>query len=276
MHWRWGKNNGEAFGDGRPLIAEGSNQDVDIGVVAFHPAVQPNPEDDPDDYRDLLEEPESTQTFEYVPDGSTYSTKSRDMVFWYSSTGHLPQDTFFPTKGGFFNPSYTGMTATITEGPPQGGAPAASGAKKSSVVPASPSSGDHPESIAFADLYEDGATTFSVIDPTTLGTLPNGYAVYDSDVYDVVTAATVSGPHVVTFSVPSVTDQAAFNGLRILHVEPDSFDPAKPRLIDRTILSPEAPAPDFVNRKSVRGSTDWEHFCWLHIRLSHRTLIWPT
>jgi uncharacterized repeat protein (TIGR01451 family) len=249
MHWRWGKNNGEAFGDGKPLIAEGSNQDVDIGVVAFHAPVPPNPEDDPSDYRDLLEEPESTQTFDYIPDGSTYSTKSRDMVFWYSSTGHLPQDTFFPTKGGFFNPSYQGMTATITEGPPQGSPLTSSRAQKSGVVPASPSSGDQPESIAFADLYEDGATTFSVIDPTTLGTLPNGYAVYDNDVYDVVTAATVSGPHVVTFSVPSVTDQATFNSLRILHVEPDSFDPEKPRWIDRTILPPEIPAPDFVNRR---------------------------
>ena len=33
------------------------------------------------------------------------------------------------------------------------------------------------------------------------------------------------------------------------HVEPDSFDPAKPRLIDRTVLSPGAPAPDFANKK---------------------------
>lgn len=245
MHWRWGTHLGEAFGSGNPLIAAGSNQDVDIAAVAFHA----NPEDDPYNYRDLFQEPEATQTFATVPGGSTYNSKPRDMVLWYSSTGHLPKDTFSPTKGAFFNPSYQGMTATIAEGPPQGGVPDSSAAQKSSSALASLSSADQPESITFADLYEDGATTFSVVDPASLGALPNGYVVYNSDVYDVVSSATVSGPHVVTFSVPSVSDETTFNSLRILHVEPDSFDPEKSRFIDRTILSPELPAPDFDNRK---------------------------
>lgn len=247
LHWRWGTYLGEAFGSGKPLIADGSNQDVDIGAVAFHAPVQPNPEDDPSDYHDLFQTPEGTQTFQYTPDGSTYSTNPRDMVFWYSSTGHLPQDTFFPTKGAFFNPSYQGMTATISEGPPPGSP--SSNVRTAKHVAATLSSQDYPDSIAFADLYEDGTTTFTTVSPATLGTPPAGYIAYDGDAYDVVTAATVSGPHVITFNVPSVTDQNTFNSLRILQVEPDSFDPEKPVLVDKTVLAPDAPAPDFSNRK---------------------------
>lgn len=249
LHWRWGAHLGEAFGYGKALIAEGSTQDVDIAIVAFHEPGGPNPEDDPSDYSDLFASPEPTWGFVQVPGLSTYINTSKDLVFWYSSTGHSPQDTFFPTKGGFFNPSYQGVSRPIIESLPPIGEQGSSKTKTSKSAPASPSSGDHPESITFADLYETGDTTFTTVDPSTLEPLPNGYLVYDADVYDVATEATVSGPHVVTFSVPSVNVQSTFDTLRVLHVEPDSFDPAKLRLIDRTVLAPQSPAPDFANRK---------------------------
>src|SRR5262249_38157719 len=86
-------------------------------------------------------------------------------------------------------------------------------------------------------------------DPSSQGALPPGYTLLDNDVFDISTGATVSGPHIVTFEVPSITDESTFATLRVLHVESDSFDPAKPRLIDRTILDPQTPALDFTNRK---------------------------
>ena len=246
LHWRWGAHNGEAFGNGKPLVAS-STQDVDIGVVRYSVF---DSEIDPNDYQDLLANPQSIRSLRYIDSDYRYRLyRPDDVVVWYSSTGHQPQDTFSPTKGAFFNPSYQGMTAPITEGPPPGGAQPPSTTLKSTKVSAILSSEDYPESITFADLYEDGATTFSAVDPATLGTLPTGYAVYNSDVYDIVTAATVSGPHVVTFTVPSETDQTAFGNLRILHIEPDSFDPEKPQFFDRTVLSPDTPSPDFANRK---------------------------
>ncbi len=67
--------------------------------------------------------------------------------------------------------------------------------------------------------------------------------------YDIRTTASVSGPHTVTFNLPSVADQKTFGSLRILHSEADPFNSANSIWVDRTILSPDAPAPDFTNRK---------------------------
>jgi hypothetical protein len=86
------------------------------------------------------------------------------------------------------------------------------------------------------------------IDPSTLATLPPGYTALNSIGYDVETAAVVSGLHTITFGVPSVSDQTAFNSLRILHLENDPFEPENAVWIDRTILSPDVPAPDFASR----------------------------
>src|SRR5205807_6607628 len=53
--------------------------------------------------------------------------------------------------------------------------------------------------------------------------------------------ATVTSPITTCFKVPSINDQAVFNSLRILHGENGV-------LVDRTILRPNAPAPDFASR----------------------------
>ena len=234
FHWRWGAHI-SGFGEGKPLIPVGSNQDVDIGLVLFVPPAQNSQQ----------EENELHSGTDLV---RTLDNKPLDVSFWYWSTGHQQSDTFSPTKGGFFNPSFPWMTKPITEAlPPGQPAPALPG-QLNTIVPLG-SQTDLPESVTFADLYTDGDATYSVIDPATVGPLPAGYTVVDDDAYDIVTDASVSGPHVVTFSVPSVTDQSTFDSLRILHVEPDSFDAEKLRLVDRTLVAPQIPPPDFANKK---------------------------
>src|SRR5262249_28509130 len=100
IHWRWawwaslpliGGVGG--FGWRRPLIPPGSNQDVDIAVVNYEPPAGPNPEDDPEDYHDLFNEPDQVQGWESSLDGSTFTRVPKDLVFWYSSTGHQIHDT---------------------------------------------------------------------------------------------------------------------------------------------------------------------------------------
>jgi uncharacterized repeat protein (TIGR01451 family) len=46
----------------------------------------------------------------------------------------------------------------------------------------------------------------------------------------------------------ALSDQATFDSLRVLHSEPDPFDPTRAIWVDRTILSPDTPSPDFANR----------------------------
>ena len=257
MHWRWAWwaslpliGGGGGFGWGRPLIPPGSNQDVDIAVVNYEPPAQPNSEDDPDDYHDLFNQPDQLQGWESSLDGSTFTRVPKDLVFWYSSTGHQIHDTFSPTPGIFFNPSDPNVSAPITE--ESGGEDAHRSSLRSGKFGKNRrllSLGDQPEMIVFGDLFDAGTTTFTTVNPQTLGTLPAGYSVYGNDVFAVTTEAEVAGPHVITFSLPSVPDQTTFDSLRVLHVEPDYFDPEKLRFVDQTVLSPASPAPDFANRK---------------------------
>lgn len=98
IHWRWGKASPDAFPDkngGNPLVPPGSNQDVDLAVVAFHPG-----EEHPNDFHELMQG-------EFVYPG---------MVFWYSATGHQASDTFF-RHGGFFQPVKLADLALAGDGP---------------------------------------------------------------------------------------------------------------------------------------------------------------
>jgi len=245
-HWRWAANIGDGFGYGRPLIPEGSNQDVDIGVALF---VASEAEEDPAHLTDLLMEPQLISGLEYFA-GSTYMDAPRDIVFWYSSTGHLPMDTFSPTIGSFFNPSWDDITAIVTDTLPE-----APGGHKHNHFAYSPKSFlssllsvDRPVTVTFGHQYVAGSTGYETFNPATLGPLPDGYTIYNSDAFLLGTGGLVSGPHVVTFNVPSVVEESDFNNLRVLHLEPDDFDPELVRIVDRTVLGPETPAPDFASR----------------------------
>jgi hypothetical protein len=97
--------------------------------------------------------------------------------------------------------------------------------------------------ITFNNVGTPGTTTVEAIPPQSAGALPGGFTVSGLNVaYEIATTSSFSGPIVLTFDVPAWVTAAQFNALRILHNEGDS-------LIDRTILAPDAPAPDFATRK---------------------------
>ncbi len=108
---------------------------------------------------------------------------------------------------------------------------------------------DGPTSITYGNLFKDGTTSVKDIDPDIVGPLPKEYRAYSKGSYDIRTTVVASGPHIVTFYLPSVADQKTFNSLRILHSEPDDYDRSRAVWVDRTILSSDSPAPNFADRK---------------------------
>ena len=102
--------------------------------------------------------------------------------------------------------------------------------------------------LLLAYVYADGDSSATLIDPATAGALPQGYTVYNGIAYDISTEASISGPHIVTFNIPTITDPAIFNKLRILHGEEGV-------LVDRTILSPDNLGPDFA-AKTISARVD--------------------
>ena len=103
-------------------------------------------------------------------------------------------------------------------------------------------------SVTYADLYSDGPTRVTPIDANIIGSLPPRYALYNDLAYNLETDAVVSGPHIVTFQVSSVTDKETFDNLRILHREEDSLNPGQTLWEDRTILPPDKAEPNFRTR----------------------------
>jgi hypothetical protein len=96
--------------------------------------------------------------------------------------------------------------------------------------------------ITFANVSTAGNTTATPIDPSSAGTLPGGFALTTPPLaFEIQTTATVTGPITICFYVPSVNDPGEFSSLRVLHNEGGT-------LVDRTILSPDSPAPDFATR----------------------------
>lgn len=93
--------------------------------------------------------------------------------------------------------------------------------------------------ITFAGVQAEGQTTVTPISPGQAGALPGGYRLGQSGVaYEVHTTAVYTGPITLTFNVTGSPTQAAFSRLRVLHNEGGS-------LIDRTVLAPGQPAPNF-------------------------------
>ncbi|MDQ1639864.1 MAG: hypothetical protein QOF62_3203 [Pyrinomonadaceae bacterium] len=249
MHWRWGAStltDAQRYNNFQVYIPVGSNQDLDFAIVRNHAG-----EEDPTDYSTLSnQEPirHPTTGFDLREQSYDY-TAPDDVVLWYSATGHQSEDTFF-IHPEFFNPSEADLDATITRNTssPLTGRPE-SLVKDSQAFSVATAGQNEPISIHFPERYQDGPTTFTDLDPTTVSPLPIGYATYNNASYDVETSALVSGPHTVTFDVSSVNDQTIFNTLRVLHAEKDVGDPARSIWVDRTILSPDTPVSDFASRK---------------------------
>ncbi|MCA1620542.1 MAG: PxKF domain-containing protein [Acidobacteria bacterium] len=98
-------------------------------------------------------------------------------------------------------------------------------------------------SVTITQVLAAGDTTFTAINPLSFaGATPPGYTIPDAGLaYDITTTANYTPPVVVCFVVSSVNDPAQFADLRILHGEGG-------QLVNRTILAPDAPAPDFATR----------------------------
>jgi hypothetical protein len=96
--------------------------------------------------------------------------------------------------------------------------------------------------VTFSEVTNSGVTTVVAIDQATAPQVSGGFDVVGGLTYQVTTTAAISGDIVVCFSVPWISDAAAFDAVRILHGE-DGV------LVDRTILAPDEPAPDFENRR---------------------------
>ncbi|HBB94851.1 MAG TPA: hypothetical protein DC054_05620 [Blastocatellia bacterium] len=248
-HWRWTSAVDYwylgAFGYGRPIIAGGpfhqSHQDIDIGIVRYHPG-----EEHPTSFVSLVNNigpnTESirnpvvrlTLPTPRIPSRRIQVLGPADVVFWYSATSHEPDSDLFFKHGSFFNPDFhQQMTVPNSSG---------NTGNSSDAVQ------DGVRSIIYGHFYQEGATTFTNLDPSTLPTLPTGYTVLDNRAYKIATDAAVSGPHTIAFDVPSISDQTMFSNIAIFHLEEDPFDPDNMIWVDKTILSPDTPAPDFANR----------------------------
>jgi uncharacterized repeat protein (TIGR01451 family) len=251
-HWRWGTFFGYQFGSGRPIIGDllfnPTHQDLDIGILRYKAGEEhPNT-----DFKSLLSSSESIRNVITRVVGLRPLRRRievllpADVLYWYSATSHEPSSDLFFKHGSFFNPDEQQQATALKS---------SSGSSDPTVA-----SQDGVRSITYGYLYLDGPTTFSTVDPGTVASLPAGYALVDNAVHRITTDAIVSGPHLVSFDVPSINDQTAFNNLAIFHLEPDPFDPDNLIWVDTTILSPDTPAPDFTNRIIHARIDDVGHF----------------
>lgn len=101
--------------------------------------------------------------------------------------------------------------------------------------------------VSFGGVEQSGFTHAEVIDPATAGPLSDAF-ISALVAYEVSTTAIVTPPITLCFTVPLETDQATFDALRVLHAEGGV-------LVDRTILAPQSPAPDF-DARTLCAQTD--------------------
>lgn len=98
--------------------------------------------------------------------------------------------------------------------------------------------GDGITSYKFKELFKDGKSSVSLVDPGKLPfklELPTGYTLYNNLVYGIQTEAVFTGPTDITFKLPSVRSKETFAQLRILHPERDPVYPEVPKWIDITL-----------------------------------------
>ncbi|HET6975524.1 MAG TPA: Ig-like domain-containing protein [Pyrinomonadaceae bacterium] len=222
MHWRWSwKVDEEPFrppsGRGQPLVPPNSPQSLDAAIVAYRQG-----EEDPQDFGQLLNQEKLAK------EGAGRYRK--DTVLWVSYHSFINQDTFF------WNPAWFNMWENA--GPQQ----------QIEEFNSSGSSVDGPTEITFADVFSSGTTSFEPFSLSTLPSLPAGYAALGNTAYRVDTTAIATGLHTIKFETNSVSDSTVFSKLRLFHLDFDPFDPDHLIWVDKTVLSPDSPAPDFSSK----------------------------
>jgi uncharacterized repeat protein (TIGR01451 family) len=162
------------------------------------------------------------------------------------STASAEQDAGTWTTAAEFDASPDGALAVDYS--QDNGRDASTGSESSNTSEDSSATTDGITSVTATQIFASGSTTIAAFDANLGGPLPAGYSQYNSLSFDVNSTAESSGPDTITFSVPSVTDQAVFDNLRIFHLEQDPYDPDGVTWVDRTVLSPDPQAPDFTNK----------------------------
>ncbi|HVF57079.1 MAG TPA: DPP IV N-terminal domain-containing protein [Pyrinomonadaceae bacterium] len=99
--------------------------------------------------------------------------------------------------------------------------------------------------VTFSNVTTAGETTVAPIDPNSLQGIPGEYVIVAGTLaFEIKTTAVYSGPITIGFHVPGIDDPDTFSALRVLHGEP----PPVANFVDRTVLAPDSPAPDFATR----------------------------
>lgn len=144
----------------------------------------------------------------------------------------------FPVTGGALDTTYNGATdAFIAK---LGGLTPSNTMSGGNVTPPLPPGSP---AITFNNVSTPGTTTVAAIPPSSAGTLPGGFSLEGLNVaYEIATTSSFTGPIVLTFDVPASVTESQFSALRILHNESGV-------LVDRTILPPSNPAPNYSTRK---------------------------
>jgi len=115
-------------------------------------------------------------------------------------------------------------------------------------------------SVTYFNLFREGPTTVTRIQPNSVAQLPTGFYLHNDLAYEIRTDAIVSGPHTVLFRIPSVNDPELFASLTILHREEHELDPGQMRWVTTTILQPDKSGPDFANRTISAKADDLGQF----------------
>lgn len=104
--------------------------------------------------------------------------------------------------------------------------------------------------VTFGQVTGAGNTTFTPINPpSSAGAPPSGFTILENEpAYEITTTAAYTPPITACFTVSSINTEAQFARVRVLHGE-------NGQLVDRTILPPDSPAPDFATR-TVCGRVD--------------------
>jgi hypothetical protein len=115
---------------------------------------------------------------------------------------------------------------------------------------------------SFEVVSSQGITTVSPIDPSSVGEVPNGFAVSEVAAYQISTTATFGGSVTIGFVVPEPISETEFNSLSILHNENGN-------LVDVTTASPPR---NFGTRTIYARTTSFSPF-YLVLKNPHVTAL---